>query len=610
MTLPIILVFAIIGITVLLFVTEYFPIDKISFFIIATLVLTQLTTPEEAISGFSNPAVITILSLMILAVGLEDNGVIQWLTDAIKKLKVLPLILLTPSFMVVSSVISSFISTTAVVIIFIKIITQLAERYNFSSAKLLMPISFAGILGGSCTLMGTSTNLLVNSIAKDAGVEAFGFFEFSLYGGVFLIIGIVYMTIVSRFLPKDPNSDLQENYEIDNYVFTLKIPNISEASDEASDLIGQTIAEVDFINEERAVPLKLIRNKKVINAPGKYIELKEGDNLVLMSSLESISEIVNKHKLVINEKRREAQQEEFGDGEDSNKSDMTYVELLILPGSNLIGKTLKRIRKMSLNGAYPIAIKKRKNIRNTAERMIRKNIHEINLKPGDRLLVELQEQRIAKMYELQNIAVLNQHEYTPAIPNNRKVTALIILIGVIVLAATGVLSILAASITGVAAMLLFKLISLENIYHRVNWQIIFLLAGMIPLGMAMSNSGTDAWISEYLLKLLNGQTPLIIIGLIFGFTMVLSGFVSNNATAIIMTPIAIALATGLNLDVKPFILAVMFGANFSFFTPVGYQTNTLIYGTGLYKFKHFLIIGGVLSFILWITGTVLLTNLL
>lgn len=603
MEVSVLLVFIIIGVTILLFVTEYFAIDKIAFLIIIALVLLQLTTPEEAISGFSNPAVITILSLMILAVGLEDNGVIQWLTQGIKQLKILPLLLLTPVFMLVSASISSFISTTAVVIIFIKIISQLAERFNFSSSKLLMPISFAGILGGSCTLMGTSTNLLVNSIAKQSGVEAFSFFEFTSYGLIFLAIGIVFMTVASRFLPKDPSADLQSTYEIDSYIFTVKIS-------EESDLVGKTISEIDFMAEELATPLKLIRNSNVMNAPGKYLEIKAGDNLVLMSTFEQINDIVQQHELIINDRRRDAQHKKFGDGESENESDMTYVELLILPGSKLIGNTLKNMRRMSLNGAYPIAIKKRQNLRNTKERLIRKNINDINIKPGDRLLVELQEQQLGKMYALENIAILNQHEYEPAVPLKRKFTALFILLGVIGLAASGVLSILAASLTGVAALLLFRLISLDNIYHRVNWQIIFLLAGMIPLGIAMSNSGADVWISDQLMKLLQGQPPMIVMGLLFGVTMLLSGFISNNATAIIMTPIAIAMAAGFGLDVKPFILAVMFAANFSFFTPVGYQTNTLIYGTGLYKFKHFVIIGGVLSLILWLTGTLVLTNAL
>jgi di/tricarboxylate transporter len=147
------------------------------------------------------------------------------------------------------------------------------------------------------------------------------------------------------------------------------------------------------------------------------------------------------------------------------------------------------------------------------------------------------------------------------------------------------------------------------VYHRINWQVIFLLAGMIPLGIAMNNTGADKWISDHLLAILSGQSNLVVIGLIFLITMLMSSVVSNNATAIIMTPIAIAVAVGLDLSMKPFILSVLFGANFSFFTPMGYQTNTLIYGMGFYKFKHFFIIGGILSIILWVLGTFMLSTL-
>ncbi|MGJ8665833.1 MAG: SLC13 family permease [Patiriisocius sp.] len=600
MELSILLVFIIIGITVILFVTELFPVDKISFFIIVALLLLGIVTPEEAISGFSNPATITVLSLMILAVGLEDNGVIQLLTNGIKKMKLLPLILITPAFMIVSATVSAFISTTAVVIIFIKIVTQLSEKYNFSSAKLLMPISFAGILGGSCTLMGTSTNIIVNAVAKERGAEGFSFFEFSLYGLVFLAIGIVVMTIGSRFLPKGTSNNVRDDYAIDSYIFTVKIS-------EESKLIGERLEK---FSDASAVVLKLIRDKNVLNAPGKYIDIKKGDNFVLMSDLDSLQKFVKEYDLSINDKRETEQEEEVKDGEKEEESQMTYVELLILPGSNLIGRTLKQLRKATIMGAFPIAIKKRRNIRNTQERLLRKSLHQINLKPGDRLLLELQEQKISKLYDLENVAILNQHENTPVVPKKNTFIAISILLLVIGLASSGVISILSASLTGVAAMLLFNIITLNNIYHRVNWQIVFLLAGMIPLGVAMTNSGADVWLSGQLLEIMSGKTPAIVLGLMFGMTMVLSGFISNNATAIIMTPIAIAVATGLSLEMKPFILAVMFGANFSFFTPVGYQTNALIYGTGIYKFKHFLILGGILSLILLATGTFILSTLL
>ncbi|WP_179335214.1 SLC13 family permease [Winogradskyella costae] len=599
MELSIILVFIIIGVSILLFITELFPVDKISFFIIVALVLLQLTTPEEAVSGFANPATITVLALMILAVGLEENGVIQLLSDGIKKLKILPLILLTPAFMIISASISAFISTTAVVIIFIKIITRLSEKYGFSSSRLLMPVSFAGILGGSCTLMGTSTNLIVNAIAKKQGIEAFSFFEFSLYGITFFIIGLIIMTFASRFLPKNKKRNLSSDYKIESYVFTVKVT-------EDSPLIGERFGEIEFLNQEDSKLLKLIRNNRVINDPGKYIKLMDKDNLVLMSNLDNFQSFMKENGFVLNEKRQRQQLENIGkiDGD----KDLTYIETLILPGSNLIGKTLKSLRRMSFEGAFPIAIKKRRNLRNTQERLLRKNIEDINLKPGDRVLLEMQEHKISDLYNIENIAILNEHEFKPNVSKSKRLLALLILLSVITLAATSVITILTASLVGVSAMLLTNIIQLESVYQKVNWQIIFLLAGMIPLGVAMTNSGADIWLSNHLLNIMSNQDPTIVLGLLFGITIILSGVISNNATAIIMTPIAIAVASGLNLDIKPFLLAVMFGSNFSFFTPVGYQTNTLIYGTGAYKFKHFLIIGGILSITLWIVGTLLLSS--
>ncbi|REG87903.1 SLC13 family permease [Winogradskyella sediminis] len=600
MELSIILVFAILGISILLFITELFPVDKIAFFIIVALVLLQLTTPEEAISGFANPATITVLALMILAVGLEENGVIQLLSDGIKKLKILPLILLTPAFMILSASISAFISTTAVVIIFIKITTRLSEKYGFSSSRLLMPISFAGILGGSCTLMGTSTNLIVNAMAQKYNIEAFSFFEFSGYGILFFIIGLIVMTVASRYLPQKTQSSLSSDYKIDSYVFTVKVT-------EDSLLIGKRFGDIDFINREDSKVLKLIRNHQVINAPGKYIKLTANDKLVVMSDLDNFQSFMKKNGFILNEKRQRALLK--NDKNDEEKGE-TYIETLILPGSNLIGKTLKSLRRMSFEGAFPIAIKKRRNLRNTKERLLRKNIDDINLKPGDRVLLEMQEHKISDLYNIENIAILNEHDFKPNISKAKRITALFILLAVISLAASSVVSILTASLIGVSAMLLTNIIQLESVYQKVNWQIIFLLAGMIPLGIAMTNSGADIWLSKHLLSLMSNQTPTIVLGLLFGITILLSGVISNNATAIIMTPIAIAVAGGLSLDIKPFLLAVMFGSNFSFFTPVGYQTNTLIYGTGIYKFKHFFIIGGILSLILWIMGTLLLANAL
>ena len=258
----------------------------------------------------------------------------------------------------------------------------------------------------------------------------------------------------------------------------------------------------------------------------------------------------------------------------------------------------------------PIAIKKRKTLTNMRERLIRSSSEKLALKAGDRLLVDVGKQNIKSLEDIENVVLLQEFGSSNVRSDFGKYFSLSVLLLVVILAATGMLSIMVSALTGVCLLLLTNNLNLDSVYKKVNWQIFFLLAGMLPLGIAMHNSGADSWISGHLLDYLVGQSEIIIIGTLFLVTMIMSGVVSNNATAIIMTPIAIAVANGLNLDFKPFILAVMFAANFSFFTPVGYQTNTLIYGIGNYKFKHFLLIGGGLSLILWILATVLLSKMI
>ena len=598
MELEIILIFAIIGVTVLLFVTEFMPIDKIAFFIIVALVLLNLTTPEEAISGFSNPATITVLMLMIIAIGLEDNGVIAMFTNAIKRLSFLPLILMVPVFMIVSASISSFISTTAVVVIFLKIVAQLSKKYNFSVPKLLMPISFAGILGGSCTLMGTSTNLLVNSVASQYGMERFSFFEFSLYGLVLLGVGIVFMTIASRWLPKGSDTNLRNYNENSNFLFTLSLKPESK-------YVGKAFFEVPFYDNPNISVIKLVRGEVVNTAPGKNTTLRANDELVLMSDVQDFS-LVSQDDFKLFFEHDETK----GTTIIEEKIETTYVEALVLPGSEFINKSLTELKVMLYKIGNPIGVQKKKMSLIDGKIEFPKALKKLVVKAGDRLLIEVNVNQLEKFYAYKNIVVLRQHEDDYKINKYKQFWAIIVLLAVVGLAASGTLSILASTIAGVGALLLGNCIDLNKIYKRVNWQIVFLLAGMIPLGIAMGNTGADQWISGKLLYLLSGQQPIIVLGTLFGLTMIISGFISNNATAVIVTPIAIALATGLDLPLKPFVIAVMFGANFSFFTPMGYQTNTLIYGTGVYRFRHFLIVGGLLSITLLIVGTLLLSTLL
>lgn len=595
---PIIIIFAIIGVSVLLFVTEIMPIDKIAFFIIVALLALNLISPEESISGFSNPATITVLMLMIIAIGLEDNGVIKLLSDNIKRLSALPFFLMLPVFMLISAIISAFISTTAVVIIFIKIITQLSEKYNLSASKLLMPISFAGILGGSCTLMGTSTNLLVNSVAKQYGMDGFAFFEFAVFGLILLIVGILFMTVASKWLPKGNNDNLRAVNDQNDFLFTLTLKPKSQ-------YVGRAFSNIPFAQDPDINVLKLIRGDTVNTTLGKHTTLRAGDELVIMTELRDFSNIPQ-NDFILSLKSNEISKNMVVD---KNLTE-TFIEALILPGSEFIDKSLEEVSNLLNNLGKPIGIQKKKMLRIEEKAYLNKVTNNVMVKSGDRLIIKTNKNQLRHFYDYDNVVILREHEDNFNVNSYKRIWSIIVLLSVIVLVATSTLTILAGTIMGVGALLLGNCINLNKIYKRVNWQIIFLLAGMIPLGIAMGNTGADQWISRKLLYLLSEQEPVVVLGFLFGLTMFMSGFISNNATAIILTPIAIALATGLQLPLKPFVIAVMFGANFSFFTPVGYQTNTLIYGTGVYKFKHFFFVGGLLSILILIVGTLLLSTLL
>ncbi|MDX1543280.1 MAG: SLC13 family permease [Christiangramia sp.] len=601
MSLEIIILFAIIVVVIFLFSLEVFPVDKIAFFIMVGLLVTNLVSPEEAISGFSSPATITVLALMIIAIGLEDNGVIDWLTQGLKKLRGLPLFLMVPVFMFIAGGISAFINTTAVVLVFVKIINELSVRYDIPNSRLLLPISYAGIIGGSCTLMGTSTNLIVNAESVKRGVEQFSFFEFTWFGVIFLAITIAIVSIMVKVLPRSKKTDLMADYDLDEFITKGIISKESK-------LIGKNLEEVFGQKGDEIEVVRLKRNGAINDHPGKYTTLKEGDQLLLRCSMEQLIKLKESEDLTIIKDSDYEVTAPIDNEAESIEENIQVVEILMLPNSPLIGKSIKTVGWYDLHGAVPLAIRKRRSFRNPGRRIFDRKSDDIELRVGDRLLVEVTENAMDQLKKMDSISILQEHQDIEVSTKLKRNLSFGILLLVIGLSAFSIFPILKSALIGCFLMIFFKCIDLGKIYSQVNWQIIFLLAGMIPLGVAMNNTGADQWLSENLLRLFDDKSDFIIIGLLFFVTMFLSGFVSNNATAIIITPIAITIAANLKMDPKPFILAVLFASNFSFFTPIGYQTNTIIYGMGIYRFKHFFIIGGVLSIALWITATILLSG--
>ena len=486
MTWEIILVFIIIGAVIVLFAFDIFPMDKISFCIIAAVLLTGLVSPEEAVSGFSNKAVITILCLMILAIGLEENGAISWLANGLKVLKNWPAIFGMIAIMMVAGGISAFVSSTAVVIVFIKIVAELQEKYGMSPGKLLLPISFASILGGSCTLMGTSTNLIVSNISFRYTGDRLGFFEFSIMGLIFLGVSMGIIALFYTFLPKGGKDELSEKYDLDRYLLTLVIAS-------ESPLVGKRMKDTFMFKETDITVLRVTRNHIDQDVFDRDMVIRAGDTLLLHCSLENLQKMrsegyfnidIGQEDKVLSSSNTEIKK--IGAQKDKKEElekerNTVLLELLLLPGSRFMGRTLAELKRMIVPRAIPLAVNKRKKLTNLKERIYRSGHDFTRLKIGDRLLIQTDASYVPDFEGSNNLAVLNQFEGRARASTAKRNLSVLILVGTVVSAATGIFEIMTSVISGTLAMLLFKCIELNHIYEKINWQIIFLLAGIIPL---------------------------------------------------------------------------------------------------------------------------------
>ena len=589
MTNEILMVLILLGVSIVLFVTEIFTVDKTAFVLLSGSMLLGLVTPEEAVSGFSEPSVVAILSLMIMAACIEKNGVITWVASKMTKMVTWPFWIFLPIIMIAVSVFSSFIATTAVVIIFIKLINELALQNKVDRRKMLLPISFAGILGGSCTLMGTSTNLIVNGIAQRYEIERIHFFEFSTAGIIFLLVSIPIVYVLARLvLPKTKYKGDQVVLKSYNFITTAQIQ-------EKSILLGEKAMKTLIWQDNDYRLLRIQRQGKFIDRNLENQTFEVDDVLWLNVTMEDLMSKADEMGLAILNVDNTV--------EIMRKIDLH--EILILPNSIYQGLSLSELNnELPFNIAVK-AIQNQKNYLNDPL-LLTNYFSQKKVEVGDRIILSGDKEALDRISTKSGVLVLNSATPMPRIPRYKKIISSLAFLMVIVLAASGTFSVLKSSLLGVALCLFTGCIEFKDAYKGINWQVIFLLAGMIPLGIAMQNTGTDMFLAGKLNYLLEGSSPPFLISIVFGCTMLMSGFISNNATAIVLAPIVIGIATKMGIEPKPLLFAVMFGANFSFYTPVGYQTNAIIYGMGIYKFKHFLIIGGVLSIVLWILASLLL----
>ena len=591
MTPDIAIVLGIITLMFVLFVKEIFPLDVTALVVLIIFLVIGNLTLEEAISGFSNQAVITIAVLFILSHALQKSGILEYGVVRLNKLTERSKLLGLTVFLITVAFASAFVNNTAIVAIFIPLTIRLAQKYNLSPSKLLIPLSYIAIMGGTLTLVGTSTNLLVNSIYVNTTMaEPLGMFEFSRYGIFILLIGLLYIIFAVPFIlpSRTVTSSLTQSYHMGGYLTELKVAK-------ESPMVGRTFMERSINKNYDITVLDIIREGMVISKNIRNTIIHPGDVLFVRGSLENFLRMKEVEKVTMLTDEKLTQAELIHD-------DNTLVECLLTQQSELVGKSLMEINFRRRFGSFILAIRREGAI-------LRRKIAHVMLRAFDTLLVYGPRDKIKELSESGNFIVLGEIEAT--LQKNRFWwVSLVVIISAVFLAALGLVPILKGVLVGMIILLVLRVISTNEAYQTINWQVIVLIAALIPIGIVIQKSGTAEWLATAMNNVVEqfdpALRPFVMVSLIYLMTMILTEMASNAATAIIMTPIAISAAMQIGLDPKPFIFSVCFAASASFITPIGYQTNLMVYGPGGYKFSDYVKVGLPLAISLWIMATFLI----